>query len=138
MEFLFLIAIVYLIHLWLNSKEKKPLSPQASDQTKTTNKTGSIQLSSKTPNSIYQGSPSESAQEKKETSVSMIESAIKNGKMLKFKYTDPMGEITNRTVTPYTLERRHDKKFLCLNAYCHLRGDSRTFVIWRMKRITLV
>jgi hypothetical protein len=138
MEFLFLIAIVYLIYLWANSKETKPLSPQNSDQTKTTNKIGSVQLSSNTPNSVYQGSPSEVAQEKKETSVSMIESAIKDGRMLKFEYTDPMGEITNRTVTPYTLERRHDKKILCLTAYCHLRGDPRTFVIWRMKRITLV
>jgi len=138
MELLILIAIVFLIYLWINRNDSSTRLPTNSDLSKNTNKTGSIQISAGAPNAVYEDSQPKLRQEKKDTTLSIINAAIENGKMLKFEYTDPEGEITNRTVTPITLERRHNRQIYCLNAYCHLRKDARTFVVWRMKRLTLV
>jgi|LauGreDrversion4_2_1035121.scaffolds.fasta_scaffold1275272_1 predicted DNA-binding transcriptional regulator YafY len=67
----------------------------------------------------------------------LIQRAINAEKALAFRYIDQDGEITHRTVTPNYLEHRHENNVLCLVAYCHLRGASRTFVVRRMQKVSI-
>lgn len=73
----------------------------------------------------------------KEANTVLIQRAIDSGRLLKFRYIDQDGEVTERTVRPEFLERRHDAQIQCLVAHCYLRGASRTFVIRRMKSIRI-
>lgn len=72
-----------------------------------------------------------------DSAAALIRRAIDAEKALVFRYIDQDGEITHRTVTPNYLEHRHDNNVLCLVAYCHLRGASRTFVVRRMRNVSI-
>jgi len=58
-----------------------------------------------------------------------------------FKYIDRIGTITYRRVTPkkifmYQLEESGGQ-MLCMESYCHLRKDNRTFALFRIEDINL-
>jgi predicted DNA-binding transcriptional regulator YafY len=72
-----------------------------------------------------------------DSSATLIQRAIDAEKALVFRYIDQDGEVTHRTVTPNYLEHRHENNVLCLVAYCHLRGASRTFVVRRMRNLSI-
>ena len=63
------------------------------------------------------------------------------GSDITFKYIDRIGIITYRRVTPkkifmYQLEKS-DGQMLCMESYCHLRKDNRTFALFRIEDINL-
>ncbi len=70
--------------------------------------------------------------------MSVIRRALDSQSNLAFTYVDQQGEMTERTALPLSLERRHENQIWCLNAYCHLRAENRTFVVSRMEGVRIV
>jgi len=67
--------------------------------------------------------------------VELLEWAIQSSQKVQFHYENRYGAKSHRTVTPIHLKTV--EKTLCLEAYCHLRKDRRTFAVERMKEIRL-
>jgi predicted DNA-binding transcriptional regulator YafY len=127
MEILILIGAGWLFYIFFIKNSNQDSSTQR--QNDTVNKTYSRgrRQSSEKPNSNYE----------KEPNAVLIQRAIDSGRFLRFRYVDQDGEITDRTVTPEYIERRHDAQVQCLVSHCHLRGASRIFVIRRMQNICI-
>ncbi|MBR1375152.1 MAG: WYL domain-containing protein [Cardiobacteriaceae bacterium] len=68
--------------------------------------------------------------------MNLITTAINDKKIIHFSYTDRNGFRTKRTVKPQEIEYRH--RIPCMNAFCHLRQDYRTFIIRRMTDIEII
>lgn len=71
----------------------------------------------------------------------IIDDAMGKGADITFKYIDRIGTITYRRVTPkkifmYQLEESGGQ-MLCMESYCHLRKDNRTFALFRIEDINL-
>lgn len=91
----------------------------------------------------YRGQRSNSAnyESKPDRNKRIIDDAILKGSDIAFKYVDRVGTITRRRVTPnkifmYQLEDGGGQ-MLCVETYCHLRKDKRTFALFRMEEINL-
>ena len=128
MELLILIGVVWVIWAWTqrDSSTSSSSTPPRHHISKS-NGTGQRQPLSEV--SSHRSAVNE------ESSVELIESAIQSTRLLHFRYVDQEGEVSERTVTPYYLERRHEAQVLCLVAHCHLRNAERTFVVHRMRRL---
>ena len=118
MELLILIVVAFGAYLFLKDK------PRSSS--------GSAQSSYRSPS----GRTSSRAAVK-DYKQKVIDEAIDYSLTISFRYTDQDGVITSRSVTPQYLERRHEGQILCLVAHCHLRNDTRTFVVAKMENIRL-
>ena len=127
MEILILIGVGWLIYIFLFKNSNQDSSSNNQNDIAKTSYSSARQKSSRRSNSRYE----------KESTAVLIQRAIDSGHFLRFRYVDQDGEITERTVTPEYIERRHDSQIQCLVAYCHLRGASRTFVIRRMQNISV-
>lgn len=53
--------------------------------------------------------------------------ALRSGGPLRVRYTDTFGAVTERTIEPLAVAGRH------LEAFCHLRGETRTFRVDRIE-----
>jgi len=89
-----------------------------------------------------QSSKSKNYESKQDRNKRIIDSALLKGSDITFRYVDRVGTITNRRVTPkkvfmYQLEE-NGGQMLCLETYCHLRKDKRTFALFRMEEINLL
>jgi predicted DNA-binding transcriptional regulator YafY len=125
MEILILIGVGWLVYIFFLKNSNQGSSSQNLNDIAKTSYSSDRQKSSRKSNSSYE----------KEPNAVLIQRAIDSGRPLKFRYVDQDGEITERTVTPEHIERRHDAQVQCLVAHCHLRDASRTFVIRRMQNI---
>ncbi len=70
-----------------------------------------------------------------EKKIRLIEDAIKNNKILNFKYEKYEGEQSFRAIKPSNLERVG--KSTCVVGFCYLRNEKRTFKIDRMSKIEI-
>jgi predicted DNA-binding transcriptional regulator YafY len=130
MEFTLIIGFGAIIWLWLSRNSlNKPSASEKSDSTIEQGRVGSAEGENSSDNT--------KVGHRREARESLIESAIREGVRVRFRYLDQDGEITTRTVTPIYLERRHDSKILCLTAFCHLRAANRTFVVHRMQDLEI-
>lgn len=127
MEILILIGAGWLIYIFFIKNSNQGSSSQHQNEISKTSDSSAPNKSSRKSNSSYE----------KESNAVQIQRAIDSGRSLKFRYVDQDGEITERTVTPKYMERRHDAQVQCLVAHCHLRGASRTFVMRRMQNICI-
>ena len=125
MEILILIGFGWLIYIFFIKSSNQGSSINSQNDIAKASYSSTRHKSSRRSNSRYE----------KESNAVLIQRAIDSGCLLKFRYVDQDGEITERTVTPLYIERRHDAQVQCLVAHCHLRGASRTFVIRRMQNI---
>lgn len=71
----------------------------------------------------------------------LIESAIRDKKKVAFRYKDKSEQVTQRTITPqrlfwYKFDER-EGQMLCVEAFCHLRNNTRTFALFRMTQVRL-
>lgn len=87
------------------------------------------------------GSGNVNYESKVERNRRVIEDAILKGGDITFRYVDRVGTITNRRVTPkrifmYQLEEGGGQ-MPCLESYCHLRNDKRTFALFRIQDLNL-
>ena len=127
MEILVLIGVGWLIYIFFIKNSDQSSSGQHQNDIWKSSYSSTRYKSSRKLNSSYE----------KESNVVLIQQAIDSGSLLKFRYVDQDGEITERTVRPEYIERRHDAQVQCLVAHCHLRGASRTFVIRRMQNVRI-
>ncbi len=135
MEFLVLIGIAWLVFAWLKKKDAN----SAANPARVDHERSNLSSEPSKPDAQIQNRTfvSSSSHPNRETNAALIQRAIDSKKALKFRYVDQDGAITQRTVTPNYLESRHDSETLCLVAYCHLRGASRTFVVRRMQQVSI-
>jgi len=65
--------------------------------------------------------------------LAMIRSAIEEGASVRIEYRSGKGKITKRTISPFSIDEsgRHAK----IVAFCHLRGENRTFRLDCIKKI---
>ena len=65
--------------------------------------------------------------------LAMIKEAVEKGETVRIEYRTSGGKITTRTISPFSIEEsgRHAKVI----AFCHLRGDNRTFRLDCIKKI---
>lgn len=127
MEILILIGAGWLIYIFFIKNSNQSSSSQHQNDITKNSYSSSRHKSSRKSN----------ASNEKESNVVLIQRAIDSGSSLKFRYVDQDGEITERTVSPEYIERRHDAQVQCLVAHCHLRGAGRTFVIRRMQNVRI-
>ena len=127
MEILILIGVGWLVYIFFLKNSNQDSSSHRQPDHAKASYSSSRHQSSRKSNSSYQ----------KESNAVLIQRAIDSGRSLRFRYIDQDGEITERTVTPEYMERRHDAQIQCLVAHCHLRMASRTFVIRRMQNIRI-
>lgn len=127
MEILILIGAGWLVYIFFIKNSNQDSNTQRQNNTVRTTYISDRRQSSEKSNSNYE----------KESNAVLIQRAIDSGRLLRFRYVDQDGEITDRTVTPEYIERRHEVQVQCLIAHCHLRGASRTFVIRRMQNICI-
>ena len=69
-----------------------------------------------------------------------LQDAILQNSSVSIKYTKYAGTRTTRTIDPkrfVLVERRRSKYHrICVNAFCHLRQDDRTFAVYRIEELT--
>lgn len=68
-----------------------------------------------------------------EDKLNQIKLAIEQLRMISFTYCDAQGEVTERSVEPYTLVLKQHKWYLY--GYCKVRSGFRLFKLFRMKDI---
>ncbi len=135
MEFVILIGIAWLVYLWLKKNDTNgAIDPARLHHDRTNQNLNPSKLDIAVTHRKFADS---SSGRSRESTTELIQRAIDSKKSLRFKYIDQDGAITHRTVTPNYLESRHDSETLCLIAYCHLRGASRTFVVRRMRQVSV-
>jgi predicted DNA-binding transcriptional regulator YafY len=78
----------------------------------------------------YANNITESPFEKK---IVILRDAIASIHMIRFSYTQRDGRESVRTILPNKFE--HIESSLCINGYCYLRSEARTFAIKRMKNL---
>ena len=128
MEILILVGIVWVVYVWANKgsgSQDKPLKPPPA-----------VAPNYRPESATNTRSNGRSRND--ESNTQLVERAIRSGVKVRFRYIDQQGELTERSVTPLYLERRHAPGVLCLVAHCHLRGAQRTFVVSRMQRVSIV
>jgi len=130
MELIFLIGIGWLVFSLMNRESSKQSPPRE----KSREISQQPQSVSQKPTSFKTSGRLKNLNESKEK---IIARALEAKKRLVFRYIDQDGQITQRTVTPISLERRHEGQVLCLTAWCHLRDDRRTFVVHRIQNIRM-
>lgn len=81
----------------------------------------------------YEDNVNESSFEKK---LKVLRSAITSEQMIRFSYTRRDGRQSVRTISPHGFKTI--EKSLCINGYCYLRKEQRTFAIRRMKKLSIV
>lgn len=133
MEILILIAIGWGVYMWLFRDTSEPQPPESESQSndrtpESTSTTYRRQAADRSASRVPRTAD-------KVTSETIIKRAIERNRDVSFRYVDQNGEITTRTVKPLRLEKRHEKKILCLVALCHLRKAERSFVVWRMRHV---
>jgi predicted DNA-binding transcriptional regulator YafY len=135
MEFLVLIGIAWLVFAWLKKKD----TDSAANPVRVDHERSNLNSEPSKPDAQIQNRTfvSSSSHPNREPTAALIQRAIDSKKALKFRYVDQNGAITQRTVTPNHLESRHDSETLCLVAHCHLRGASRTFVVRRIRHVSI-
>ncbi len=62
-----------------------------------------------------------------------IADAMKNGKTVKIKYVKNSGEISERTISDIEPSDEYGEGYI--SAYCHLRNETRTFKISRIREV---
>ena len=127
MEILILVGVGYLVYILFNKNSNQQSSSQHQNDNANTTFSSTRRQSSRKTNYSYE----------QDSNIILIQRAINSKRSLKFRYVDQDGEITERTVTPEYMERRHDAQVQCLVAHCHLREASRTFVIRRMQDVSI-
>jgi hypothetical protein len=68
--------------------------------------------------------------------IEILRSAIANQQAVRFSYRKYDGESSTRTITPKLLKQVGHS--LCVEGWCHLRNDTRSFAIRRMRGVKLV
>lgn len=69
----------------------------------------------------------------------ILREAMENHKPIHFHYRDQKGEETDRDFTPQSWPDPEDYHgAICVSGYCHLRHASRTFIVHRMSKVTIV
>ena len=129
MEFLFVAGVIWALYAWATRDSDVTPKPtrRQSDQSTIFPDSRSRTKSSSVRSEANDG----------ESSLQLIRRAIETDRKLNFQYIDQDGEISERTVTPNYFERRHEAQILCLIAHCHLRNASRTFVVRRMRKVSI-
>ena len=131
MEFLIFLGVVWALYSWL-----KPSPIRGKERVRGISDHKAASYSSRDKSHLRKYGVEITS---KDESISrMINDAIEAGEDLSFEYIDQEGELTNRTVSPSYLERRHEDQILCMVAHCHLRNATRTFVIRRMKNVLVI
>lgn len=63
----------------------------------------------------------------------ILDTAIKNHKVITFSYTDRFGKKSNRTFTPHRIVRKGTT--LCVEGFDSVKNDNRVFAIKRMQNV---
>lgn len=69
--------------------------------------------------------------------VALVQDAISRGLNIEIEYEAQGGTVSRRIITPLRLEQM-SKNYVCLRAFCHARGDKRTFRLDRIKTLRVM